>query len=400
MPQPIEEPTHQTPRQRTHLALWLLLVVGSIFLAELLIMLLVDSLGLPEGRRTSLLDAVLLTAFVGPLLYVVSVRPTRRLIDAQAEALQRVQLASIVFDHAEDGIVITDAAGLIQQVNRAFTRITGYSAEEVVGQNPRLLKSGRHDDEFYRDMWGEVMRTGHWSGEVWNRAKNGSLYPEALSITAIRNRAGVVTNFAGIASLGFHDRLTGLPNRHLLVDRVTQALLDAERNQEGLAVVFVDLDGFKTVNDSCGHDAGDEVLQSAAAILRNTIRKNDIAARLGGDEFVLVLRGVKAVDDVSTVLDKLLPQRPTPSARFAPPTSVTFSVGFSLYPADGTAVDELLRHADEAMYVAKQRGKNTWVQYMSSMSSKSSVSSVSSSTTGTQAAAGAAREDATTASRS
>jgi diguanylate cyclase (GGDEF)-like protein/PAS domain S-box-containing protein len=377
--------------QKHPIVVWLVLVVGSIFLAELLIMLLVASLGLDENAgRTSILDAVLLTGFVGPLLYFFSVRPTQRLVEAQAEALQRVHLASIVFDHAEDGIVITDARGTIQQVNRAFTRITGYSADEVVGQNPRVLKSGRHDAEFYRDLWSEVMRSGHWSGEVWNRAKDGSVYPETLSITAIRNEAGVVTNFAGIASLGFHDRLTGLPNRHLLVDRVTQAILDAERNQEGLAVVFIDLDGFKAINDSCGHDAGDEVLQSAAAILRSTIRKNDIAARLGGDEFVLVLRGVKAVTDVTTVLDKLLPQWPTPSARFAPPGPVTFSVGFSLYPADGKAVDELLRHADEAMYVAKQRGKNTWVQFTSTMSP----------TRAPQATAGLVRDASTTASRS
>ncbi|HRF91509.1 MAG TPA: diguanylate cyclase, partial [Desulfobacter postgatei] len=218
----------------------------------------------------------------------------------------RLQLFEKVFENANEGITITDADGEILAVNQAFTNITGYSAQEVIGQNPRILKSDRHDHAFYTSMWESLTLNGQWSGEIWNRKKSGRAYPEFLSISAIRNKNGEAKNYVAvfhdisemktkekqIEYMAYHDPLTGLPNRTLLKDRLEHAIIRARRDAKRLQLIFIDLDNFKNVNDTAGHAQGDELLKEAAERLGAVTRASDTVSRLGGDEFVIMVTDV------------------------------------------------------------------------------------------------------------
>jgi diguanylate cyclase (GGDEF)-like protein/PAS domain S-box-containing protein len=291
---------------------------------------------------------------------------------------ERLERAAGVFTFAREGILITDVRGNILEVNDAFTRITGYSRDEVIGENSRILKSGRQTAEFYAEMWRVLGQDGHWSGEVWNRRKDGSLYAELLTISAVRETTGQVRNYVSLFTditeikeqqqalerLAQYDQLTNLPNRGLLADRLQQAMLHCQRRNQSLAVVFLDLDGFKSVNDSYGHDAGDALLVALASRMKSALREGDTLARLGGDEFVAVLVDLENVQDCEPVIDRLLLAAAEP-VRIAAGDSdvqlrVTASMGITLYPQDGSDADQLLRHADQAMYQAKQAGKNRY----------------------------------------
>ncbi len=305
----------------------------------------------------------------------------------KVRSTEALQQASAFFEATRDGVVITDLTPRILAVNRAYTDITGYGAEEVLGRNPNLLKSGRHDEAFYQALWSSVVETGHWQGEVWNRRKNGELFPEWLSISSVPDAHGLPRAYVGVFTdisqlrqseerlqhLAHHDPLTGLPNRLLALSRLQHALERAERRGEQVAVLYLDLDRFKNVNDSLGHPVGDELLTLLAERLGNRLREEDTLARLGGDEFLLVLESIQLPGQAATVAQTLIDQLSKPF-RLAGGQDIYIgvSIGISLYPDDARSVTELIQHADMAMYQAKQSGRNTYRFHTEALSAAAS----------------------------
>ena len=294
-------------------------------------------------------------------------------ITERRQAEDRLRLAGVVFETSAEGIVVTDARGQILAVNRAFTEITGYSAGEVLGKNPRILSSGRHDADFYQAMWRTLTTQGRWKGEIWNRRKNGEIYPEWLTVSRVSDNKGAlnyVALFADITAikqseqqmeyLAHHDLLTGLPNRLLLNARLGHALERAQRDDTHIAVMVVDLDRFKQINDTLGHPVGDLVLQQAAARMAGLLRKPDTVARLGGDEFVIVQEPVEGPREAETLAQRIIKAVKAPFETAGHTLYVTSSVGISLYPGNGNDMATLLRHADAAMYKAKDLGRDTF----------------------------------------
>ncbi|MDR3368399.1 EAL domain-containing protein [Rhodoferax sp.] len=288
---------------------------------------------------------------------------------------EKMRLAASVFSHAREGITITNADGLIVDINEAFTRITGYSREDVIGQSPRVFKSSRHDKTFYEEMWRELTGPGHWSGEVWNRRKNGEVFAELLTISAVRDAQGktqqYVALFSDITGIKEHqnqlehiahfDALTGLPNRVRLADRLQQAMAQAQRRQQQLAVTYLDLDGFKAINDHHGHEAGDHVLITLAQRMKQALREGDTLARLGGDEFVAVLIDLEDTAVSLPMLNRLLAAAAQPVHVGDMTLQVSASLGVTFYPqSQDIDADQLLRQADQAMYQAKVAGKNRY----------------------------------------
>lgn len=294
----------------------------------------------------------------------------------QAEAKSR--LAATVFESTHEGVIIADADGCIVAVNQAFTRVTGYTEAEAIGRKPSLLQSGRHGPDFYAAIWLALEEAGHWQGEIWNRRKNGELYPELLSISAVRDRRGAVCNYVGIftdisqlkeseaklSHLAHYDPLTGLPNRLLLSSRLQHAIEQAQRQDYRLAVLFLDLDRFKNVNDSLGHQVGDELLRAVTERLGQRLRAEDTLARLGGDEFVVLLERLREPRDAALVARIMLDALTEPFvlAR-GHEVYIGASIGISLYPDDGQEVAQLIQHADVAMYQAKDQGRNAYGFY-------------------------------------
>lgn len=283
----------------------------------------------------------------------------------------QLRLAASVFAHAHESILITDAQGQIIDVNPTFCETTGFGRDEVLGRNPRILQSGRQSRDFYAEMWRCLGSTDYWRGELWNRRKTGEEYCQLITITAARDEGSAVSHYIGIASdittikenqarlewMAHYDALTQLPNRTLLADRMRVAQAQSIRSGEMLAVVYLDLDGFKPVNDSLGHQAGDTLLIQVAARLRQGVRGGDTVSRLGGDEFVLLLR-VSSEEECEMTLTRIQASLDVPYYLESKSVTISASVGYTLYPEDDGDLDGLLRHADHAMYEAKQAGRN------------------------------------------
>jgi diguanylate cyclase (GGDEF)-like protein/PAS domain S-box-containing protein len=288
---------------------------------------------------------------------------------------EKIQLAASVFSSAREGIFITDAAGIIIDVNRAFTIITGYSREEAIGQSPRLLKSGLQTEAFYEAMFADLRAKDHWYGELWNRRKDGELYAEMLTISEVRDARQRITHYVAIfvditaikehqkqlEHIAHFDALTNLPNRVLLADRMQQAMVQAQRRGQMLAVAYLDLDGFKSINDTYGHDAGDQLLVAVSQAVKNAMREGDTLARIGGDEFVAVLADLTEAADCEPTLLRLLAAaaQPMPFGDFQ--LQVSASLGVTFYPqVEPVDADQLMRQADQAMYQAKLSGKDRY----------------------------------------
>lgn len=298
-------------------------------------------------------------------------------------AAETLKQAAAVFESSREGVVITDLEPRILAINRAYTEITGYSEAQVLGKNPKIIKSGHHDKPFYQAMWVSLKAVGYWSGEIWNRRRNGEIYPQWLAISTVCNDRNEPCNYVGVftditqmkqsearlAHLAHYDPLTGLPNRLLVQSRLHHAIERAQRHNLRIATLYVDLDRFKNVNDSLGHPIGDELLIMLAARLKKRLREEDTLARLGGDEFLLVLEDIKEPSESASVAQTLIDLLATP---FALPSGheifINASIGISLFPDDASNVTELIQHADMAMYLAKKEGRSTYRYHTEALS--------------------------------
>jgi diguanylate cyclase (GGDEF)-like protein/PAS domain S-box-containing protein len=298
-------------------------------------------------------------------------------ITVQKEAEQHLRLTAAIFDSTADGIFVTNLSNRIQRVNPAFTKITGYTAEEVYGKKTAFLASGRHDKHFYQDLWNSITKTGHWQGEIWNRKKDGEVYVAWLSISAITDERGQPLQYMAILTdisrlqedienaryLANYDSLTRLPNRLLFHDNLLQTQTWANRYNHLFALLFIDLDGFKPVNDQLGHAIGDQLLQGVAERLKNCVRESDTVARLGGDEFTIILKNIRKVQDAAKVASDLIQCLQRPFQLSGHQVVISASLGISIYPHDSKEIDVLLKCADSAMYEAKNAGKGRYCFY-------------------------------------
>jgi diguanylate cyclase (GGDEF)-like protein/PAS domain S-box-containing protein len=329
---------------------------------------------------------------VGEHIYSFSVTPIANTeyvylyaadVTLKKQAENDLKLASIVYESSIQGIIITDSEVNIQSVNPAFTAITGYTPAEVIGKNPRILKSNRHDAEFYKGMWDSINRTGKWQGEIWNRRKNNETYPELLSINSIKDNNGDILHYVAVFNdiielkrkeseieyQAYHDPLTGLPNRSLFNDRLQMEISRTDRSENGqkLGVMFLDLDNFKDINDSLGHAVGDYLLQKVAKRLLQCVRDVDTVARIGGDEFTVILPQIYGPKEIVIVAQRIMEIFKEAFNVQGHELFSTASIGISMYPADGRDVGELLKHADLAMYHAKELGKNNYAFFAREM---------------------------------
>jgi two-component system CheB/CheR fusion protein len=295
-------------------------------------------------------------------------------ISEKKTAEEKLRLSASVFEHASEATVITDAENRIISVNPAFTTITGYAPEEVIGKPPHILNSGKHTKEFFKHMWEVLLSTGAWQGEIQNRRKNGDIYTEWLSINVLKDERGIVTRHIAVFSditdakkaqetierQATFDTLTGLPNRNLMMDRLKQVLSSSRRSGRMFAVMFLDLDHFKSVNDALGHAAGDELLVKTAVRIRSALRDSDSVGRMGGDEFIVLLGDMASAEDIIPIANKLLAEVHEPLVVAGHTLQTATSIGITVYPMDGDTPETLLKNADSAMYEAKKNGRNTF----------------------------------------
>ena len=352
----------QTP-SATYQAMWAALVAGHVWQGEFVNRRKDGSLYVEQATVAPLTDAG------GQTTHYLGIKQD---ITAHKEAEKALRLAASVMEHTHDGVMVCDAQQCIIDVNPAFTRISGYTREQALGQRPGMLSSGRRNTEQSRLMWLALLQVGHWQGDFWNRRSDGSLYAAASTINAVYDESGQVTHYINVFSditerkhhqehlerQAHFDPLTRLPNRALLPDRLAQAMARACSEQHGLAVCFLDLDGFKAVNDTHGHEAGDELLVIVAQRLLAHIRTGDTAARLGGDEFVVLLCDLRDLHECEQVAQRLLRAICEPMVVEGHTVQVGASMGIALYPQHGSQAEQLLRLADQAMYQAKQSGRN------------------------------------------
>ncbi|WP_413699680.1 EAL domain-containing protein [Psychromonas sp. KJ10-10] len=293
-------------------------------------------------------------------------------ISVRKKTEEQLKLAASVFTHAREGIVIADMQGNIVDVNETFSHITGYSREEVLGTNPSILSQGRHSVEFLDDIWTSLRETHEWSGEIWEKRKNGEKFATLATISTVYDAKENIKNYVALFSdithmmrhqqqlkhIAHYDTLTNLPNRMLLSERLKNAIHQSNRRQQSIAVVYLDLDGFKAVNDNYGHGIGDELLIKLASLMKKSLRASDTIARIGGDEFVAVLVDIENQKDYELALERLLQATMSRVSIGNRSMQVSTSIGVTIYPHDNVDADQLIRHADQAMYIAKQTGKN------------------------------------------
>jgi len=320
-------------------------------------------------------------------------------ITERLEAEREHRLAAAVFMTSSEGMMVTDANQNIIQVNPAFTKVTGYTPEDVLGGKPKLLSSGQHDINFYNSLWEDLQDHGHWQGEIWNRRKNGEVYVQRVSISSVRDKNNDIVNYFAVFSditlekrlaeevkyRATHDALTGLPNRTLLTDRLRVAIAQAEKDQKGLAILFIDLDGFKPVNDTHGHFVGDLLLQGVSKRLVNGVREDDTIARLGGDEFVAIAYTDGSRQEAERIGERLLSSLKQPFSLGIPEgerrshvleACIGASIGVARFPQDAPDSTGLLDLADHAMYAAKEAGKGV-LRFVEDLPQKSEASSAS-----------------------
>jgi diguanylate cyclase (GGDEF)-like protein/PAS domain S-box-containing protein len=308
-------------------------------------------------------------------------------ITARKQMEERLRQSATVFENTTEGVIITDAAGHITAVNRACTQITGYSEQELIGQPLAVLRSGRHEADFYDAMWRDVLASGSWQGEVWSRRKSGDIYPEWLNISVVKDEQGHITHFVNVFSdisamkesesrldhLAHHDPLTGLPNRLLLMARMEQSLARARRNNTLLAVLFIDLDRFKDINDTLGHPVGDLLLQAVALRLAECVREEDTVSRLGGDEFTVLIEELHDSSAAGTVAQKIIVALAQPLVLQGHEVFITASIGIALFPDDGADVTTLLKNSDSALYRAKEQGRDNYHYYTEELTTRAMV---------------------------
>jgi diguanylate cyclase (GGDEF)-like protein/PAS domain S-box-containing protein len=298
-------------------------------------------------------------------------------ITDRKQSEERLRLAQTVFDNTIDGIIVINRLGTILSINEAFTALTGYSAEDIVGEGLKFLQSCIHDTEFLVELWRKVQASGQWQGEIWNRRKTGEEFTAWLNLKAVMDGEGRINKVVGVFSdltardhyvtqirhQAFHDALTGLPNRALYYERLDHLLAYSQRTDQMFGVMFLDLDGFKMVNDEFGHNTGDLLLRAVAERVKSCIRSSDTLARMGGDEFTLLLPQIQQVEDVITVAQKIISAFNLPYKLQQSTHQVTTSIGIALYPFHSRSAETLLKQADTAMYRAKYSGKNHFVLY-------------------------------------
>lgn len=319
---------------------------------------------------------VALSAWV---IYLICARfaRTHRLQQPLKENRERLQQAAAVFDCTREGVLVTDAQGLIVHVNRAFMEITGYSREDVMGERPSLFKSGRHSSNFYQQVFQTLERTGEWSGEIWNRRKSGEIYPQWQTIRVIHNDQGQVSHYVAVfsdisaikdsehelAHLAHHDPLTDLPNRLLFTDRAEQALASAQVHKRGCALLLMDLDHFKIINDSLGHNVGDQLLKAVGERLKGLFGPGMTLARLGGDEFAVLAESCPQVVQAAALAQRMLDAMKEPFVFDGNQLFISASIGISLFPSDALSAEQLLRNADSALFKAKSAGREGYALY-------------------------------------
>jgi diguanylate cyclase (GGDEF)-like protein/PAS domain S-box-containing protein len=295
-----------------------------------------------------------------------------------------LSIAAIAFE-AQESLMITDANGVILRVNQEFIKDSGFAAEEIVGQTPSMLQSGRHDAQFFKVMWETIQRTGKWHGEIWDKRKNGEIYPKLLTISVVKGADGVITHYVGshvdiserklsdelIWKQANYDKLTGLPNRSMFHERLNTEIAKASRATASIALLFIDLDHFKEINDTLGHDIGDVLLKEAAYRLSACARESDLVSRLGGDEFTIIISDLAETAHIEVFAQKLINQLSAPYYLGKEVAHVSASIGISLYPGDASTLDDLMKAADQAMYAAKAQGRNGYSYFKSSMQESS-----------------------------
>lgn len=340
---------------------------------------LLQSLLLRSGLIFIALIAVIVLVIF--LLIIRTALQGRKLARTQQSLNTQEKIFRDVIDSAHEGIMVTDAEQRIKIINPAFSELTGYDEQEILGLKPDILRSDRHDSEFYQQMWQSLQDYKRWRGEIWNRRKDGTIYPELLSISTIEDETQQITHYVGIFTdisqqkaseqhyqkMAYHDPLTQLPNRLLFLDRLNQALLESARSNTNVALLFLDLDGFKQVNDNAGHDAGDALLQEVARRLSCSVRRDDTVARIGGDEFTIILKNVERKEVLERIGNTLIQAINEPVTLADSSFQVGASIGIACHPADATDCDTLTTEADEAMYEAKQSGKNCLIIRCSSL---------------------------------
>jgi diguanylate cyclase (GGDEF)-like protein/PAS domain S-box-containing protein len=363
---------------KTALLYGLLSIFWLVFSDCVLPLLIEDSIQLARAQLMSgyawlALSAVSIYLARSRLLGFIGVKARAQ----RDQDLQHLRLAAAVFDSTLEGVLVTDANGVIVHVNRAFMSITGYRQDEVLGMRPNKFKSGRHGPDFYERMYKTILAAGQWSGEIWNRRKDGEIYPQWQSIRSIKDDRGSITHFVAVfsditsikhserelAHLAHYDALTGLPNRLLFTDRAEQAQTHARRNKQNLALLLIDLDHFKHINDSLGHNVGDEVLKAVSVRLAQLMEKGVTLARLGGDEFAVLIENPQQAMQAAELAQGVLDGLREPFLIDAQSLFLTASIGISIFPNDALSAEQLLRNADAALFQAKSQGRESYALY-------------------------------------